>query len=342
MSFLKALGKWFWRFMVIFSFIVNLVLLIVVLALVLLIFDIKENIAQPLVGGLHSSFVGLDQATIDWTIPVREEVPVNLDIALEQNTEVILTAPVPLNVTANIVAPSLSVSNAQVTLSLPAGLRLPVSLDLDVPVRDTLPVSLDVRAVIPLEETQLHDVAENLRLLFEPLAVGLYNLPGDFTEAGAMVGDVLRGEPPNLLAPNAYSVQPWPGFSRTAGLNYRQDLLTAAFPPNNVPEETGIVPVGGIPAIDEQIRPEIYADGLTPAEINAQAIQNMEAQGVQGSYFDGGFNTFRLQTIVNPGAGTDDSSGPPDAQSTGENGATGQPSDPVQDMGIIPTPTPTQ
>ncbi len=258
--FLRGLGKFIWRFMVIFSFIVNLVLVLVLIGLLLFIFDIKNNIAQPLVTGLHSSFVGLDEATIDWTIPVRADIPVNLDIPLKQNTVVVLTAPVPLNVIAQIYTPNLQLTNASVSLTLPEGLELPVSLDLPVEVRDTLPVSLDVRAVIPLQNTQLHDVAENLRLLFEPLAVGLTNLPGDFAEVGPFLGDLFAGKV-NLLDANAYTAQPWPGFSTTAGYGYPDDLLTSPVPPENVPVQTGIVPLGGIPALDEQLRPEVYTAG---------------------------------------------------------------------------------
>ena len=58
-------------------------------------FEIKNQVAQPLVNGLHSSFVGLDQATIDWTIPVRDTIQVQLDIPLETDTVVVLTEPVP-------------------------------------------------------------------------------------------------------------------------------------------------------------------------------------------------------------------------------------------------------
>ena len=93
---MRRLGRYFWRFMVIFSFIVNIVLLVVVGVLLLTLFDIKRNIAQPLVGGLYSAFVGLEDATIDWTIPVRANIPVNLDIPLKQNTIVTLTQAVPL------------------------------------------------------------------------------------------------------------------------------------------------------------------------------------------------------------------------------------------------------
>lgn len=296
MRVLRAIGRFIWRFMVIFSFIVNLILVIVLLAVVLLIFDIKNNIAQPLVTGLHSSFVGLDQATIDWTIPVRADVPVNLDIPLETNTVVELTEAVPITITGAVIrAPALALDNATVSITLPAGTRLPVRLDLDVEVRDSLPVELDVRAVIPLRETQLHDPFANLQLMFEPLAVGLTNLPSGFNEVGPFVGDLFGGQL-NLLQPNDYSRSPWPGFSRTAGLGYEPRLLTAPVPTDHQPLETGIIPIGGIPALDEQLRPEVYQEG-GPVAVNQEAYQAMEQAGIQLYYFNGQFYIYRRDVV---------------------------------------------
>jgi hypothetical protein len=327
--FLRGLGKFIWRFMVIFSFIVNLVLVVVIIGLLLFIFDIKNNIAQPLVTGLHSSFIGLDQATIDWTIPVRADVPVNLEIPLKQNTVVVLTEDVPLNVIAQIYTPNLQLTNASVSLTLPKDLQLPVALDLPVTVEDSLPVSLDVRAVIPLQNTQLHDVAENLRLLFEPLAVGLTNLPGSFSEVGPFLGDVFAGRA-NLLQANAYTANPWPGFSMTAGLNYPDELLTAPVPQENVAVQTGIVPKGGIPGLDEQIRPEVYAAGGPDAVNNSMAAQS--AGGIPPQYYNGSYAEYREQKL-----GEDTSS----TGGSGTDSTTGASSTPVVDQGILPTPTPT-
>lgn len=329
MRVLKAIGKFFWRFMIIFSFIVNIILVVVLLVLGIFIFDIKNNIAQPLVNGLHSSFVGLDQATIDWTIPVRDSIPIVLNIPLKTDTVVTLTEAVPLSVSATILRQGVDILGGPVTvnISLPVGLKLPVSLDLNVPVSETVPVSLDVRAIIPLKETQLHDVAENLRLLFEPLARGLTNLPNDFNQAGQLAGDVLAGRLPNLLQDNAYTAQPWPGFSTTAGLNYT--LLNQPVPPGNQPLQTGIVPIGGIPALDEQIRPELYQDGNTPAKINEQQTRSLTARNIAPHYFAGGMGDYYVevqqQTVATQNG-------------TNVGGATNS-TMPGEDMGIIPTPS---
>ena len=282
-TFLSRFGRWIWRFMIIFSFIVNIILVIVLLALGVLIFEIKNNVADPLVGGLHGSFVGLDEATIDWTIPVRDTIPVQLTVPLQTETTVVLTRAVPLSASASINLNG-SVVNTPVSLQLPAGLSLPVNLDLEVPIDEQLDVSLDVRAVIPLGETQLHDVADNLRLLFEPLAVGLYNLPDDFNEAGALISQVAADPSSvNLLVPDA-GFEPWPGFSRTAGLNY--DLFGENVPGANRPVDTGIVQRGGIPFMDEQLRPDVYAQG-GPDEINVVAAQEMTRRGITSEHYDG-------------------------------------------------------
>lgn len=353
MRLLKTIGRWLWRFMVIFSFIVNIVLVVVLLALGLFIFEIKNNVADPLVGGLHSTAVGLKNATIDWTIPVRDELQVTFDLPLQQATIVTLNAPVPLIVSAKIDLPGINAYgvDANVNLTLPQGLQLPVNLDLTVPVDQTVPVSLDVRAVIPLSETQLADPIDTLRLLFEPLAVGLHNLPADFNQAGDMVGRILRGElalqDVNLLATdgtggvNPESYTAWAGYSRTAGLNYT--LFDQPVPAENVPFETGIVPPGGIPALDEQLpeRAVLYADDNTPATMNTMAIENLTAQGVGNVYYDGTmaahYTAIQMSVvpqenvIIDPNIGTTPNVGGADSQAA--------PPAQTNDFGILPTPT---
>ncbi len=308
---LRRFGRFFKNFMIVFSFLVNLVLVIVVIALVLLIFDIKNNVVTPLVEGLHSSFVGLDDATIDWTIPVRDSIPVQFDLPLNQQTVVRLTSPVPLNVSATISLPGIGqLNNAQVSLQLPAGLELPVQLDLTVPVDQQIPISLDVRAVIPLSQTQLHDPVNNLRLVFEPLVRILYNLPNNFGDAGQMVADLLSGKQIDLLADNPYSLHPWPGYSRTAGLDY--PLANQPIPQANQPLDTGIVGEGGIPSLDQQLRPDVYQQG-GPDSINDRAEQRM-AGSVPVYNFDGSY-------ADHVATDTDTQSSP-------------------DDLGILPTPRP--
>jgi hypothetical protein len=293
---LKNLGSLIKNFMILFSFIVSLILMIVLVILLLLIFDIKNNIATPLIGGLHSSFVGLDESTIDWTIPVRDRIPVVLNIPLETETVVVLTRAVPLAVNANITLPGVGqLNNATVFLQLPAGLELPVRLDLDVPVDEELEIALDVRAVIPVSETQLHDPINNLRLLFEPIVRILDNLPSDFDQAGIFISDLLAGRTPDLLAETEYSRDPWMGFSQTAGVGYT--LGGEPWPMLNQPVATGMVPIGGIPALDAALRPDIYARG-TPREINRRAFDDMTGLGVPAYFYDGSYALYRRRALL--------------------------------------------
>lgn len=350
MRVLRRLGNFIWRFMVIFSFIVNIILVIVLLAVVLLIFQIKNQIAQPLVTGLHSSFVGLDQATIDWTIPVRADVPVILDIPLQQNTIVTLTDDVPLTVSATIMRQGVDILGGPVTviLTLPRDTELPVALDLNVPVRDqVLPVSLDVRAVIPLQHTQLHDVADNLRLLFEPLAVGLVSLPSDFGEVLPFAGDLLAGNVDLLNSPagTTYLETGWPGYSLTAGLNYPDELLYAPVPAQNVPVQTGIVQLGGIPLLDEQIRPTVYAGG-GPLDVNQQAYDQLIAMGINPIFFNGRFgqlltvgSTAAAQSAESADGAQDAGIITPNETSAPAIGGPVAPPTAAPDSGVIPTPS---
>jgi len=54
----------FWKFAVLFSFLVNAILVLVLLVVVGLIFQIKNGIAAPLIGGLYDNFVLMDKARI--------------------------------------------------------------------------------------------------------------------------------------------------------------------------------------------------------------------------------------------------------------------------------------
>jgi hypothetical protein len=354
MRLLKGIGRWLWRFMVIFSFIVNLVLVVVLIGAAILIYDIKNNIAQPLVGGLHSTAIGLQNATIDWTIPVRDNIPVVLNIPLKTDTTVILTAPVPLQVNATIDLPGINAYgvSANVNLTLPQGLQLPVALDLMVPVNERLDVALDVRAVIPLAETQLADPINQLGLLFEPLALGLHNLPNDWNGGIQMITKVLNGEPINLLATdgtggiNSQAYQAWAGYSQTAGLNYT--LLNQPVPSESLPRETGIVPAGGIPLLDSMLpsRSDLYADGGTPQTNNQASREALENQGIPPIYYDGSYSsqyTVMNAVSLNPpivesgGGGNDTIISPTDGTTPAVGGATSVQGD---DFGIIvATPT---
>lgn len=185
----------FWRFAVLFSFGMNLILLLVVAGLLGLVFQITGQVAEPLVGGLHDSFIQMQQATIKADIPVNETIQVNdtipvvFDLPLTQNTIVTLTAPLSINgATVNIKSGGLTL-NANADIVLPAGTGLPVQLSLVVPVSQTIPVSLKVPvkimvpANIPLAQTELNAPFTKLAGLVAPYDALLKTLPTSWSEA---------------------------------------------------------------------------------------------------------------------------------------------------------------
>lgn len=168
----------FKNFAILFSFVVNLVLLLILFLSLPLLIPGLNSIAKPLVGGLSDSFVQMGQARIERTITVDDQLPVSFTLPLQQNTSVVLVEPVPMTVPATFNLPGGGGTiNGVVSLQLPAGTSLPVALDMQVPVSNTIPVKLDVAVDIPLQETDLGTPFNNLQGLFIPLDQLLGGLP---------------------------------------------------------------------------------------------------------------------------------------------------------------------
>jgi hypothetical protein len=169
---------------ILFSFTMNLVLLLVLLIAAPIILPIVNDIARPLVGGLNQSFVDMGEATIVRTIYVQDEIPISFMLPLETNTVVRLTEPVQLaSVPARFTLPGGGgVINGAVSLELPVGLDLPVALELEVPVEQMVPVNLAVEVNIPMSETELGHPFNTLQALFGPLDRLLSDLPGSNQE----------------------------------------------------------------------------------------------------------------------------------------------------------------
>ena len=168
---------------IIFSFIVNLVLVIILLLIAPQILPTVDNVAEPLVGGLNQSFVAMGEANIVETIQVDDTLPISFTLPLSQSTQVILTEAVPLGVNATFNLPGGGGSiNGFVTLELPAGLPLPVSLNMGIPVEQTIPVQLNVPVDIALDETELGAPFNSLEALFTPLDGMLTALPSSNSE----------------------------------------------------------------------------------------------------------------------------------------------------------------
>ena len=205
---LKKMKPWqaFKTFAILFSFAVNLVLLIVLFLAAPLIIPIVSEIANPIVGGLNDSFVDMSTATISRKIEVNDEMGIAFTLPLETTTNVLIVENVPLEgIPAQFVLPDGGGEiNGRVFLSLPEGLELPVYLSLDVPVDQTIPVALSVDVDIPLSETELGGPFNKLRALFEPLAKLLGGLPGSNQE----MFDRIVGRTPDVVEPVAAESTP--------------------------------------------------------------------------------------------------------------------------------------
>lgn len=177
---------------VVFSFIVNFVLVLVIVLLVTnanelltlgdTLLAMKQEIAEPWLLDLDQAFAGLGETTIDSTVHIDDTMPVVFDLPLEQHTDVVLTAPVPLNVPAQFILPGGGGAiNGTVSLNLPQGQTLPIALGMSVPVSTTVPVVMQVPVRIQLAECGMAPAIEQLRAVFRPITALVHSLP-DSTE----------------------------------------------------------------------------------------------------------------------------------------------------------------
>jgi len=128
------------------------------------------NLGTSILGGLYTNFEKMDRAHITTTIPINTTIPVQFDLAISQETSVVLSQDVTINnarVTVN--TGGLNITQADTTIVLPQGTNLPINLNLTVPVNTSIPVVLDVPVDIPLQSTQLHEPFSGLQDVIRPI-----------------------------------------------------------------------------------------------------------------------------------------------------------------------------
>ena len=210
-------AKGFWsrikEFAIVFSFVVNVILVLVVIVLVTQVFAIKNQIVGPLVYGLDESFASLGDATISTTIPIRQQLLVKFDLPirfdtpakfnlpvmfmlpLNQETTVTTLTPTPINTTVNLSLGQFGKINAPISLNLPPGTPLRIRLNMNIPVSTTvavnqmipvsttvsvnqmIPVVFDQSAQIKLGPSGLSPVVAKLRGVVKPYVVIMQSLP---------------------------------------------------------------------------------------------------------------------------------------------------------------------
>lgn len=158
----------FWTVASVLSFIVNIILIVTLIILGQELFELKRLIGNNVLGGLYDNFVKMDEASIQTTILVKDEIPVNFTLPISQDTVVTLTQPTYINnVMINLSSGGLSI-NSPANITLPAGTNLPVHLELTVPVDTKIPITLNVPVNIPLNQTELHEPFVGLQSVIGP------------------------------------------------------------------------------------------------------------------------------------------------------------------------------
>jgi hypothetical protein len=163
----------FWTIASLMSITVNIIL-IVILLLVFQMLGVIQVTANDkisgLLGGLYTNFVKMDQASIQTSIHVEKEIPVNFNLNVSGPTNVTLSQPVTINgALVTVQTGGLNIVNAQARIVLPQGTVLPINIEnLVVPVNQSVLAVLDVPVNIPLNQTQLHEPFVGLQKVVEP------------------------------------------------------------------------------------------------------------------------------------------------------------------------------
>lgn len=163
----------FWTIASIMSMAVNIILIIILLIVFQMLgaiqFTANDQISG-LLGGLYTNFVKMDQASIQTSIHVEKDIPVNFNLNVSGPTNVSLSQPVTINgALVTVQTGGMNIVNAQARIILPQGTVLPINIEnLAVPVNQSVRAVLDVPVNIPLNQTQLHEPFVGLQQVVEP------------------------------------------------------------------------------------------------------------------------------------------------------------------------------
>lgn len=171
--------RFLWTITALISMAINLVVILVVGFLVFnyskttgsldLPEGVDEKIAVSFLQGLYDNFQLMDEAHIKTDIVVEDTIPVQFDLELNQQTDVVLSENVTIyGAYVEINTGALNIS-APAVVTLPEGTVLPIYLNLIVPVDKTVPVKLNVPVDIALEKTDLHEPFVGLQKVVQPL-----------------------------------------------------------------------------------------------------------------------------------------------------------------------------
>ena len=168
-------GPRFWTIASVISLTINGIslLALIITGIMLLRFGLGIsdllNMGNSLLGGLYTNFEKMDRASIQTNVEVNTTIPVQFDLQLNQQTNVVLSQDVTIeNALVTVNTGGLNITRGNTTIILPQGTTLPVVLNLTVPVNTTVPVTLNVPVNIPLSQTELHEPFTGLQDVVRP------------------------------------------------------------------------------------------------------------------------------------------------------------------------------
>ncbi len=182
---------------IIFSFVVNLILVLALLLGIGPLLYLKTSLLEPLLYNLDEAFQGLGQTVIRTTVPVSQTIPIQFDLPLNQPLDLDFSLPVQeatvVYLTQDTPIPNTVVylNNVPVrtTVVLPGGTRLPVRMDFQVPVQktiqvqmmvpvsQTIPIRMEIPVTIQLGPAGLDPAVQRLRDVFVPARTLIERLP---------------------------------------------------------------------------------------------------------------------------------------------------------------------
>lgn len=196
---LQRLWRAFANIAIIFSFIVNLILVLALILAVGPLLQLKTRLLEPLLANLDRAFLGLGETTIQTTVPVDQSIPIQFDLPLDQPLALNFELPIAQD-TVVVLLRDTSIPNTTVylnnvpvrtTVVLPAGTPLPVRLNMVVPVQKTIPVQMtvpvsqtvpirmEIPVAIQLGPSGLDPAVQRLRDVFVPVRALIEYLPDE-------------------------------------------------------------------------------------------------------------------------------------------------------------------
>ena len=170
----------FWTIASVMSITVNIVLIVILLIALQMLgaiqFTTNDQISG-LLGGLYSNFVKMDQATISTNILVQDNIPLNFTVPIDRSEPTRLETEIKLSREAVISDVRVVINqpgtefrlDSLATITLPKNTILNVYIQrFDIPIQNSVPISLNVPVNIPLSQTQLHEPFVGLQKVVEP------------------------------------------------------------------------------------------------------------------------------------------------------------------------------